>query len=156
MGVACVDAPNPHHPALGLPSPWVVPGAGATGTLMSLLGATGQGTPILTRPVEVVGRAPTDLASQGVGATLGYYAPSWMHLDHQRGLVCWWGERGMGEPIQAGGPPACSSISESLPFQRRSYPMPSPVLWTSCLSNSPGSLTCPLPWPVASIPLTLG
>lgn len=55
---------------------------------MSLLGAAGQGPPIFTRPVEVVGWAPTDLAPQGVGAALGYYAPSWMDLHHQRGLVC--------------------------------------------------------------------
>lgn len=57
---------------------------------MSLLGAAGQGPPIFTRPVEVVGWAPTDLAPQGVGTTLRYYAPSWLDLDHQRGLVCLW------------------------------------------------------------------
>lgn len=64
-------------------------GPGALGTLVSLLAAAGHGTPILTRPVEVVGWAPADLAPQGVGTTLGHYAPSRMHLDHQWGCICW-------------------------------------------------------------------
>lgn len=81
----------------------VAKGPGAMCTLMSLLGAAGQGPSIFTGPVEVVGWAPTDLAPQGVGTTLGYYAPRWLDLNHQRGLVCWWWW-GTGEAIQAGGP----------------------------------------------------
>lgn len=83
QGQACVS-----------PSTVVAEGPGATRTLMPLLGAAGQWPPIFTRPVEVVGWGPTDLAPQGVGAPLGYHAPSWMDLHHQRGLICWERDRG--------------------------------------------------------------
>lgn len=64
----------------------------AKATLMSLLGAAGHRPPVLTGPVEVMGRAPADLAPQGVGAALGDYAPSRVDLDHQRGSICWGGQ----------------------------------------------------------------
>lgn len=86
---------------------------------MSLLGAAGHGTPVLTRPVEVVGWAPTDLAPQGVGATLGHYAPSRMHLDHQRGLVCCRQDR---RGHSGRRPPACGSASDISALPRIGMP----------------------------------
>lgn len=111
QGQACVSLPT---------------GVGATGTLMSLLGATRQRPSVLTRPVEVVGWAPTDLAPQGVGATLGHNAPSWLYLDYQRGLVCWWGKRGTGKLIQVGGPPHVA-LSQYL-YLSKDWPTPFPAL----------------------------
>lgn len=112
-------------------------------TLMTLLGATGQGPAILTRPVEVVGWAPTDLAPQGVGATLGYYAPSWLHLDHQRRLVCWQRKR---RGHSGGRPPTFSTVSDSSAFPKIAVPHPQPcppVLVSLGLPSLPDLLITP-------------
>lgn len=98
-------------------------GPEAMGTLMSLMGAAGQRPSILTRPVEVVGWAPTDLTPQGVGATLGYYAPSWLHLDHQWGFGCWGSDsRGHSE----GRSPACGIVSDISALQKTGVHHPGP------------------------------
>ena len=109
-------------------------------TLMSLLGAAGQGPPIFTRPVEVVGWAPTDLAPQGVGATLGYYAPSRMDLHHQRGLVCWERDRGGHSGRR---PPAGTTVSNLPALPKIGTPCPhllprpsiSQFPWVPCLAH---------------------
>ena len=120
----------------------VAEGPGAMRTLMSLLGAAGQGPPIFTRPVEVVGWAPADLAPQGVGATLGYYAPSWMDLHHQRGLVCWERDRG---GHSGGRPPAGTTVPNLPALPKTGTPCPHPAPQTEYLSDAPGPLPCPSP-----------
>lgn len=117
-------------------------GPEAMGTLMSLMGAAGQRPSILTRPVEVVGWAPTDLTPQGVGATLGYYAPSWLHLDHQWGFGCW-GSDSRGHSEGRSQHVALSQIS--LPSKRLVCTTLGPAPQAEDLPNSLGSLPHPLP-----------
>lgn len=116
-------------------------GPGATCTLMSLLGAAGQGPPIFTRPVKVVGWAPTDVAPQGVGTTLGYYAPSWLDLDHQRGLVCWGRER---RGHSGRRPPACTIVSDISALPKTRVPNPSPCSPDLVSLKFPGSPASPV------------
>lgn len=74
------EDPIPTHCLTGNPA--------TTSTLLTLLSGARNGPSIFSSPVVVVWGGPADLASKGVGTTLGHCAPGRVDLNYQQGLVC--------------------------------------------------------------------